>query len=76
MGLRVIAGQIDRSAGMVSRELRRNGSAPDGLGHYFPYAAQKRAELCGRRPKVSKFDKMEGVFRGRQEMQVSPETIY
>ena len=98
-GVRGIAGQIGRSPGTVSRELRRNGPAPDGLGKYSPYAAQKRAELRGRRPKASKFDNLElasavqgmlcvnwspeqisshlaAVFGGRQEMQVSPETIY
>ena len=98
-GVRDIAGQIGRSPGTVSRELRRNGSAPDGLGKYSPYAAHKRAQLRGRRPKASKFDNPElawvvqeklcvkwspeqisshlaAVFAGRQEMQVSPETIY
>ena len=98
-GVRDIAGQIGRSPGTVSRELRRNGSAPDGLGKYSPYAAHKRAQLRGRRPKASKFDNPElawvvqeklcvkwspeqisnhlaAVFGGRQEMQVSPETIY
>ena len=98
-GVRDIAGQIGRSPGTVSRELRRNGSAPDGLGKYSPYAAHKRAQLRGRRPKASKFDYPElawvvqeklcvkwspeqisshlaAVFAGRQEMQVSPETIY
>lgn len=99
VAVRVIAARIGRSPGTVSRELRRNGSAPDGLGHYAPYAAQKRAELRGRRPKASKFDNpvlawvvqgmlcvkwspeqisnhLATVFPGRQEMQVSPETIY
>jgi IS30 family transposase len=97
--VRDIAGQIGRSPSTVSRELRRNGPAPDGLGQYSPYAAQKRAQLRGRRPKASKFDNLElagvvqaklcvkwspeqisnhlaAVFAGRQEMQVSPETIY
>jgi len=30
-----------------------------GRGKYMPYAAQKRAELRGRRPKASKFDDAE-----------------
>ncbi len=55
-GVRAIAGQIGRSPGTVSRELRRNGPAVAGRGKYAPYAAQKRAELRGRRPKASKFD--------------------
>lgn len=66
---------------------------------YAPYAAQKRAELSGRRPKASKFDDLKLAslvqaklcvkwspeqisdhlaiaFSDRQELQVSPETIY
>jgi len=100
-GVRTIATQIARSPSTVSRELRRNGPQP-GLrkrGTYAPYAAQKRAELRGRRPKASKFDNPElaswvqaklcvkwspeqisdhlaAVLGDRQEMQVSPETIY
>jgi len=35
-GVRGIAGQIGRSPGTVSRELRRNGPAPDGLGKGVP----------------------------------------
>ena len=99
IGVRGIAGQIGRSPGTVSRELRRNGQTPDGRGKYSPYAAHKRAELRGRRPKASKFDHPElasvvqgklclkwspeqisnhlaAAFPGRQEMTVSPETIY
>jgi IS30 family transposase len=98
-GVRDIAGQIGRSPATVSRELRRNGPAPDGRGKYSPYAAHKRAELRGRRPKASKFDHPELAavvqeklclkwspeqisnhlvtqFSSRQEMTVSPETIY
>jgi transposase, IS30 family len=97
--VRDIAEQIGRSPSTVSRELRRNGPASDGLGQYSPYAAQKRAQLRGRRPKASKFDHPElasvvqeklcvkwspeqisdhlaVAFPDRQEMQVSPETIY
>jgi IS30 family transposase len=39
-------------------ELRRNGPSPGvrAGGKYLPYAAQKRSELRGRRPKASKFD--------------------
>jgi len=44
-GVRAIAVVIGRSAATVSRELRRNGSAPTPrrLGKYAPYAAQKQA---------------------------------
>jgi IS30 family transposase len=60
-GVRAIAVGIGRSAATVSRELCRNGSAPTPrrLGKYAPYAAQKQAELRGRRPKASKFDHLE-----------------
>ena len=100
-GVRTIATQIARSPSTVSRELRRNGPQPGPRkrGTYAPYAAQKRAELRGRRPEASKFDNPElaswvqaklcvkwnpeqisdhlaAVLPDRQEMQVSPETIY
>lgn len=54
-GVRAIATQVGRSASTISRELRRNGpqTGPRGRGKYAPYAAQKRAELRARRPKVS-----------------------
>ncbi len=100
-GVRAIATEIERSPSTVSRELRRNGPRPGArtVGQYAPYAAHKRAELRGRRPKVSKFENLElaslvqdklclkwspeqisnhltTTFGDRQEMQVSPETIY
>ena len=60
-GVRAIAVGIGRSASTVSRELRRNGSAPTPrwLEKYAPYAAQKQAELRGHRPKASKLDHLE-----------------
>nr|WP_277870424.1 MULTISPECIES: helix-turn-helix domain-containing protein [Cryobacterium] len=56
--IRVIAGQVGRSAATISRELARGGSksGPRARTRYAPYAAQKQAELRGRRPKASKFD--------------------
>ncbi|MDQ2710132.1 MAG: IS30 family transposase [Actinomycetota bacterium] len=100
-GVREIARQLARSASTVSRELVRNGPEPSARtrGTYAPFAAQKRAELRGRRPKASKFDHPElaslvqeklcvkwspeqisdhlaTALPDRQEMQVSPETIY
>ena len=99
--IRVIAGQVGRSAATISRELARGGSksGPRARTRYAPYAAQKQAELRGRRPKASKFDHPElaslvqaklcvkwspeqisdhlaSAFPDRQEMRVSPETIY
>jgi hypothetical protein len=60
-GVRAIAVGVGRSPATVSRELRRNGSAatPRRPLKYAPYAAQKQAELRGRRPKASKFDHLE-----------------
>ncbi len=100
-GVREIARQLARSASTVSRELHRNGPQPGARSRakYAPFAAQKRAELRGRRPKASKFDHPElaslvqeklclkwspeqisshlaTALPDRQEMQVSPETIY
>ena len=56
VGVRAIGAQLGRSPSTVSRELTRNGPASGSRGKYVPYAAQKRAELRGRRPKASKFD--------------------
>lgn len=100
-GVRAIAAEIGRSAGTISRELTRGGSktGPRARTRYAPYAAHKKAELRGRRPKPSKFDHPElaslvqaklclkwspeqisdhlaRTFPDRQEMRVSPETIY
>ncbi len=100
-GVRAMAIQIGRSPSTVSRELRRNGPkrGTRTAGKYAPYAAQKRAELRGRRPKVSTFEDLglaslvqeklcvkwspeqisnhlRATFGDRQEMQLSPETIY
>jgi len=53
------------------------GPAPGrGRAKYAPYAAQKRAELRGRRPKASKFEHAELASVVPAEMQVCPETIY
>ena len=101
VGIRVIGGQVGRSAATISRELARGGSktGPRARTRYTPYAAQKQAELRGRRPKASKLDHPElaslvqaklcvkwspeqisdhlaSAFPDRQEMRVSPETIY
>src|ERR1035437_3948670 len=78
-GVRAIAVGIRRSASTVSRELRRNGTAPTGrrLGKYGPYAAQKQAELRGHRPKASKFDPLElaDVVQSKLCVKWSPEQI-
>ncbi|WP_309298618.1 IS30 family transposase [Arthrobacter mangrovi] len=72
--VRSIALGIGRSASTVSRELRRNGSTRNA---YAPYAAQKRAEFRGRRPKASKFDYPELALLVQTKLCVkwSPEQI-
>ncbi len=79
VGVRGIAAQVDRAASTVSRELRRNGPEHGARrrGKYAPYAAQKRAELQGRRPKASKFDNPElaSVVQAKLCTKWSPEQI-
>src|SRR5471030_3275015 len=78
-GVRAIAVKIGRTPSTISRELRRNGSAPTArrAGKYAPYAAQKQAELRGRRPKASKFDHAElaDVVQSKLCVKWSPEQI-
>ncbi len=78
-GVRAIATQIARSPSTVSRELARNGPKPSarGRGKYAPYAAHKRAELRGRRPKASKFEYAElaAVVQTKLCVKWSPEQI-
>ena len=77
--MRAIAVQLARPASTVSRELRRNALTPKGSGRikYAPYAAQKRAELRGRRPKTSKFEHAElaSVVQAKLCKKWSPEQI-
>ena len=56
--MRMIAVEVGRSAGTISRELARGGSktGPRARTRYAPYAAQNQAEHRGRQPKASKFD--------------------
>jgi IS30 family transposase len=58
---RAIAVELGRSPSTISRELRRNQPAAAAGRQrrppsYVPYAAHKRAELRGRRPKPSKLE--------------------
>ncbi|XAS69455.1 IS30 family transposase [Micrococcaceae bacterium Sec5.7] len=79
ISVRAIAAQLKRSASTVSRELRRNGpgTGARGRGKYAPYAAQKRAELRGHRPKASKFDDLElaSLVQAKLCVKWSPEQI-
>jgi len=78
-GVRAIATALGRSPSTVSREVARNGpqSGARGQGQYAPYSAQKRAELRGRRPKVSKFENPELASLVQEKLCVkwSPEQI-
>ena len=78
-GVRAIAVQVGRPASTISRELRRNGTKAStrGRSKYAPYAAQKRAELRGRRPKASKFESAElaAVVQAKLCVKWSPEQI-
>lgn len=78
-GVRAIAAQVGRPASTVSRELWRNGPKPStrGRSKYAPYAAQKRAEVRGRRPKASKFENAElaSVVQAKLCVKWSPEQI-
>lgn len=78
-GVRAIAAEVGRSAATVSRELARGGSktGPRARTRYAPYAAQKQAELRGRRPKASKFDHPElaSLVQAKLCMKWSPEQI-
>jgi len=78
-GVQAIATAIGRSPSTVSRELGRNGPAPGARkqAKYAPYAAQKRAELRGRRPKASKFEDAELAEAVQDKLCVkwSPEQI-
>jgi len=78
--VRAIAVELDRSPSTVSRELTRNDPSScsvRGRGKYAPYAAQKRAELAGRRPKARKFDDPELalVVQAKLCQKWSPEQI-
>ncbi len=80
-GVRAIAIKLGGSASTVSRELTRDGPAAGASGRgrstYAPYAAQKSAELAGRRPKGSKFDDAElaSVVQAKLCVKWSPEQI-
>jgi transposase len=82
--VQAMAVELGRSPSTVSRELRRNGPVAGTKpgkyakpGKYLPYAAQKRAELRGRRPKASKFDnpQLASVVQAKLCLKWSPEQI-
>ncbi len=79
--VRAVALEINRSASTVRRELTRNGAGAEGEAknrvRYAPYAARKRAELRGRRPKASKFDDPElaSLVQAKLCVKWSPEQI-
>ncbi len=81
-GVRAIATELGRSPSTVSRELTRNQSAPAPrqrrpLPVYAPYAAHKRAELRGRRPKPSKLEHrpLAAFVHAKMDLKWSPQQI-
>ena len=78
-GVRAIAAEVGRSPATISRESARGGSksGPRARTKYAPYAAHKQAELRGRRPKASKFDRHERASLVQTKLCVkwSPEQI-
>ena len=77
--VRAIAALVGRSGATISRELARGRSKtdPQARTKYAPYAAQKKAELRGRRPEASKSDHPELAFLVQKKlcMKWSPEQI-
>jgi transposase, IS30 family len=90
LGVRGIAAALGRSPSTVSRELTRNQlaagprAAPRRQRHpaahpaaYAPYAAHKRAELRGRRPKPSKLEHrpLAEFVHAKMDLKWSPQQI-
>ncbi len=81
-GVRAIAGELGRSPSTISRELRRN-QQPAAVPRqrrpppYAPYAAHKRAELRGRRPKPSKLEHrpLSAFVHAKMDLKWSPQQI-
>jgi len=81
-GVRAIAGELGRSPSTISRELRRN-QQPAAVSRqrrpppYAPYAAHKRAELRGRRPKPSKLEHrpLSAFVHAKMDLKWSPQQI-
>jgi len=81
-GVRAIAGELGRSPSTISRELRRN-QQPAAVPRqrrpppYAPYAAHKRAELRGRRPKPSKLEHrpLTAFVHAKMDLKWSPQQI-
>ena len=85
-GVRAIARELRRSASTISRELARNQvdataaprvSARPRRRAYAPYAAHRRAELRGRRPKASKLEHplLAAFVQEKMELKWSPQQI-
>ncbi len=82
-GVRAIATELGRSPSTISRELTRNQSTAAAprqrrpLPVYAPYAAHKRAELRGRRPKPSKLEHrpLAAFVHAKMDLKWSPQQI-
>jgi transposase, IS30 family len=76
LGVRVIAGELDRSPATISRELRRNRDS--GSGQYRPFAAQRLAAGRRARPGRGKLvhdPVLQQFVQGRLDKRWSPEQI-
>ncbi len=80
-GVRDIASELGRSPSTISRELSRNqavtGPPRQRRARYAPYAAHKRAELRGRRPKPSKLEHqpLAAFVHEKMDLKWSPQQI-
>ena len=54
LGVRAIAGQLERDPSTISRELRRNAATRGGKPEYRASVAQWKAQTAAKRPKVAK----------------------
>ncbi len=84
-GVRDIAAELGRSPSTISRELTRSQQQPGPAAlprprwppAYAPYAAHKRAELRGRRPKPSKLEHrpLAAFVHAKMDLKWSPQQI-
>ncbi|MGW2478113.1 IS30 family transposase [Streptomyces sp. NPDC001665] len=77
--IRAIAAELGCSPSTVSREIRRSSTTdPRGQRHYRPHAAQARADVRRRRPKVGKIAQnaeLRDFIQHRLTLRWSPEQI-
>src|SRR4030081_3558262 len=67
LGVRAIAGQLDRPPCTISRELRRNAARRHGALEYRATTAQWHADRSARRPKPAKLVGNKALYRYVQD---------